>query len=326
MIMTTKGKTNSARIAQSFLFALFCGLLILTASSGNVLAQSTDRDNPTPLAANEVKGYAPGKKVEYYFTFLAGPGDLVITIDSGAKGSFSEFRAELFDMDAERLAVVQVLPYPGETSRRVGRATFGAQQPVLLRLTLDKEAAQYMARIGGAAQFAGTDAAFSTETPSANATTQPATDTAVTTPPITSTTETSTPPVTDAATTTATPTVGKVSGLKKFWFKLSATGEIMGLAGIGSLRLEMKDGTAQDISLGKIKKVLVGDATSAPTDGSNITPSGEDRSSGWQRFWLKLGTAGDFTGLSGRPLRLEMKDGTVQEFSPAKLNKVSLKK
>jgi hypothetical protein len=320
--MTTKGETNRTRISQSFLFA--CGLLMLTALSGNVLAQSTDRDNPTPLATNEVKGYAPGKKVEYYFTFLAGPGDVVITIDSGAKGSFSEFRAELFDMDAERLAVVQVLPYPGETARRVGRATFGAQQPVLLRLTLDKEAAQYMARIGGAGQFAGADASFSTDTPQANTTTQPATDTPATTPPVS--TETSQPPATDAATTAASPANGKISGLKKFWLKLSTAGEIMGLAGIGSLHLEMKDGTAQDISLGKIKKVMVGEATSTPTDGSNLTPSGEDKSTGWQRFWLKLGSTGDFTGLSGRPLRLEMKDGTTQEFSPAKLKKVSLKK
>jgi hypothetical protein len=315
-------KANVKRLISLMLFAGFSLFL----SPEGAKAQSTDRDNPTPLAANEVKGYAPGKKVEFYFTFLAGPGDVVLTIDSGAKGSFSEFRAELFDMEAERLTVVHVLPYPGETARRVARATFGAQQPVLLRLTLDKEAAQYMARIGGAAQFAGADAAFSAETPAANPTTQPATDAAAATPP---TAETSQPPVTETAQPAATatnPAAGKISGFKKFWLKLSAAGEVMGLAGIGALRLEMKDGTTQEISLGKIKKVLMGEATSAPTDGSNLTASGEDKSSGWQRFWLKLGGAGDFTGIGNRPLRLEMKDGTVQEFSPAKLKKISLKK
>jgi hypothetical protein len=313
------------RLVSLMLFA--CLWLFLNQQKAQ--AQSTDRDNPTPLAANEVKGYAPGKKVEYYYTFLAGPGDVVLTIDSGAKGSFSEFRAELFDMEAERLTVVHVLPYPGETARRVARATFGAQQPVLLRLTLDKEAAQYMARIGGAAQFAGADAAFSAETPAASPATQPAADAAVATPPTPPTAETSQPPATETAptATAATPaTAGKVSGFKKLWLKLSAAGEVMGLAGIGALRLEMKDGTTQEISLGKIKKVLMGEATSAPTDGSNLTASGEDKSSGWQRFWLKLGGAGDFTGIGNRPLRLEMKDGTVQEFSPAKLKKISLKK
>lgn len=316
-------KANMKHLVSLMLFA---GLWLFLNPEG-ARAQSTDRDNPTPLAANEVKGYAPGKKVEYYFTFLAGPGDVVLTIDSGAKGSFSEFRAELFDMEAERLTVVHVLPYPGETARRVARATFGAQQPVLLRLTLDKEAAQYMARIGGAAQFAGAEAAFSAESPAASPATQPTADAAAGTPPTPPTTETSQPPATETAQpAAATATAGKVSGFKKFWLKLSAAGEVMGLAGLGALRLEMKDGTTQEISLGKIKKVLMGEATSAPTDGSNLTASGEDKSSGWQRFWLKLGGAGDFTGIANRPLRLEMKDGTVQEFSPAKLKKISLKK
>jgi hypothetical protein len=315
-------KANVKRLVSLMLLA---GLSLFL-SPGGAQAQSTDRDNPTPLAANEVKGHAPGKKVEYYFTFLAGPGDVVLTIDSGAKGSFSEFRAELFDMEAERLTVVQVLPYPGETARRVARATFGAQQPVLLRLTLDKEAAQYMARIGGAVQFAGADAAFSAETPAASPATQPAAEAAAATPPTSTTTETSQPPLTEAAQSAATPTAGKVSGFKKLWLKLSAAGEVMGLAGIGALRLEMKDGTTQEISLGKIKKIMMGEAASAPADGSNLTASGEDKSSGWQRFWLKLGGGGDFTGIANRPLRLEMKDGTVQEFSPAKLKKISLKK
>lgn len=313
---------------KRFIGLMLCAAISLFIGPQSAVAQSTDRDNPTPLATNEVKGYAPGKKVEYYFTFLAGPGDVVLTIDSGAKASFSEFKAELFDMEAERLTVVQVLPYPGETARRVARATFGAQQPVLLRLTLDKDAAQYMARVGGAAQFAGADAAFAAETPAVAATTQPAADAAATptTPPIT---ESSQPPVTETAQPAATatnPAAGKVSGLKKFWLKLSAAGEVMGLAGAGALRLEMKDGTTQEISLGKIKKVLMGEATAAPTDGSNLTASGEDKASGWQRFWLKLGGAGDFTGIGNRPLRLEMKDGTVQEFSPAKLKKISLTK
>jgi hypothetical protein len=270
-----------------------------------------------------VKSYAPGKKVEYYYTFLAGPGDVVLTIDSGAKGSFSEFKAELFDMDAERLAIVQTLPYPGETSRKVARATLGAQQPVLLRLTLDKDAAQFLARIGGAAQFAGADASFSPPAPSDTATPPPA-DTAA--PPGTPTTETTSPPVTGGAATGEPPATGKVSGLKKFWLKLSSAGEVLGLAGIGVLHLEMKDGTAQDIGLGKIKKVMVGEVTQAPADGSNITPSGEDKSTGWQRLWLKLGSAGELAGLTGRAFRLEMKDGTVQEFSPAKVKKVSFKK
>src|SRR6185312_7162687 len=78
------------------------------------------------------------------YTFLAGPGEVVLTVDSGARGSFSQLDAQLFDLDAEKLAQVQNLPYPGETARKVTRASFGAQQPVLLRIFLDREAAQYL--------------------------------------------------------------------------------------------------------------------------------------------------------------------------------------
>jgi hypothetical protein len=84
-------------------------LLILVASATSTFAQSADRDNPTSLGANEIRGYGVGKKVEYYYTFLAGPGEVVITVDSGAKGSFSQLEAELFDLDAQQLAL-QKLP------------------------------------------------------------------------------------------------------------------------------------------------------------------------------------------------------------------------
>src|SRR6476620_6715568 len=100
-------------------------LLALAVLGASAAAQSTDRDNPTPLASNEIRGNAIGKKVEYYYTFLAGPGEVILTVDSGAKGSFSQLEAQLFDLDAEKLAQVQNLPYPGETSRKVTRASFG---------------------------------------------------------------------------------------------------------------------------------------------------------------------------------------------------------
>ena len=296
-------------------------LMALAVLSASATAQSTDRDNPTPLTTNEIRGHAIGKKVEYYYTFLAGPGEVILIVDSGAKGSFSQLDAQLFDFDAQKLAQVQNLPYPGETSRKVTRVTFGAQQPVLLRIFLDYEAAQYLVRVSGAVQVGGGDASFSGSTAAT-----PGTTTASESAPAASS-EPAAPsqPVASTDSTTA-PTAGKATGLKKFWLKLSAAGEVLGLAGLGTLHVEMKDGTAQDIGLGKIKKVLLGGATQAPTDGSNITASGEDKSTSWQRLWLKLGAAGELAASNGRPLRLEMNDGTVQEFSAAKVKKISLKK
>jgi hypothetical protein len=281
-------------------------LLFFAASPINAAAQSTDRDNPEPLASSEIRGSGVGKKVEYYYTFLAGPGEVILTIDSGAKGSFSQFEAELFDFEAEKLAKIWTLPYPGETARKVTRVSFGAEQPVLMRLMVDRDAAQYLVRVAGAAKFSGADASFSG-----------ATDT-------TAATDADPSANTDGA--TASPAAGKATGLKKFWLRLSKVGEVLGLAAAGLLHVEMKDGTAQDIGLGNLKRVSVGEATAAPSDGSNITPSGEDKLTGWQRQWLKLGAAGELTSLSGRPFRLEMKDGTVQEFNASKVKKISIKK
>jgi len=298
--------------------AILC-LIALTVLAASAAAQSTDRDNPTPLATNEIRGHAVGKKVEYYYTFLAGPGEVILMVDSGAKGSFSQLDAQLFDFDAEKLAQVQNLPYPGETSRKVTRVTFGAQQPVLLRIFLDYEAAQYLVRVSGAVQVGGGDASFSGSSPGAPTASESA-------PGAGSESAAPSQAVATSTDSAANPTAGKATGLKKLWVKLTSVGEVLGLAGVGALHVEMKDGTAQDIALGKIKKVLVGGATQSPTDGSNVTASGEDKSTSWQRLWLKLGTAGELAISNGRPLRLEMTDGTIQEFSAARVKKISLKK
>ena len=328
--MTNKNEKNNlfeTRATLKFLLGLF--LFVLLASQ--TTAQSTDRDNPTPLAANDIRGTGIGNKVEYYFTFLAGPGDIIITVDSGAKGSFSQLEAQLFDLDAQKLAQVQNLPYPGETSRKVSRANLGVQQPVLLRIFLDRDAAQYLVRLTGAIQVAGADSSFSAAGSPTVATDPaiPTTETTSATPPVPPSTEAA-PPVTPLSEASgpnpSTSASGKITRLKKLWLKLGAAGDVLGAVGASSLHIDMKDGTAQDIAFGKIKKLTVGQATEAPADGSNITPSGDDKQTGWQRLWLRLGAAGDLTGMTGRPVRLEMKDGTVQEFSPASVKKFSLRK
>ena len=328
-LRTTELRANHKRARMDKAIRCLLAIVFLGTSAA---AQSTDRDNPTPLASNDIRGNAIGKKVEYYYTFLAGPGDVILTVDSGAKGSFSQLEAQLFDLEAEKLGQVQNLPYPGETSRKVTRVSFGAQQPILLRIFLDRDAAQYLVRVSGAVQIAGADASFSgaptgATTPSATDSTTPTTPDPTTQPvPTQPVTPTGPPPTTDAITPTPNTATTKTSGLKKLWLKLSSAGEVLGLAGVGSLHVEMKDGTTQDIALRKIKRVLVGESTHVPTDGSNVTASGEDKSTGWQRLWLKLGIAGELAGSNGRPLRLELKDGTIQELSSAQVKKVTFKK
>jgi hypothetical protein len=109
--MARTNKIKITRSLRSSLLSLFLSLLILTVYSGAGIAQSTDRDNPTPLTTNEIRGSGTGKKVEYYYTFLAGPGEVVLTVDSGAKGSFSLVEVELFDYDEDRMDLIQNIHY-----------------------------------------------------------------------------------------------------------------------------------------------------------------------------------------------------------------------
>src|SRR5438034_10849041 len=68
-------------------FALMCVVaLVLIAQSGAAIAQSRDKDNPSPLTSNEISGQIKvGRerkeyRDDYYYTFTAGPGEVVLRL------------------------------------------------------------------------------------------------------------------------------------------------------------------------------------------------------------------------------------------------------
>jgi len=56
-------------------------LLFLLAVTGSVVAQSTDRDHPTRLTSDEIKGELNGREIEYFLSFTAGPGEVTLTVE-----------------------------------------------------------------------------------------------------------------------------------------------------------------------------------------------------------------------------------------------------
>jgi hypothetical protein len=56
-------------------------LFITIALSGSAAAQSKDRDHPTPLKSNELTGDLDNSGNEYFYSFIAGPGELTLTVD-----------------------------------------------------------------------------------------------------------------------------------------------------------------------------------------------------------------------------------------------------
>lgn len=54
-------------------------LLAVFVSSNS--AQSGNPDNPTPLSSSELKGSLGGADKEFYYSFVAGPGKVTVTVD-----------------------------------------------------------------------------------------------------------------------------------------------------------------------------------------------------------------------------------------------------
>jgi hypothetical protein len=320
-----KKSTIKRWVYHTFIIA---ALWVMAIHSHEANAQSIDRDNPTPLTANEVRGNGTGKDVQYYYTFLAGPGEVILTTDAAAKSGSTFFEVEVFNMDAEQIDVIRYGP-TRTPERKVKRFQIAQQQPVLLRINLDTSAGQFMVRVGGAVQLdspatlsatpVATDTAVSSSTVplvDASATVSAPSTTEITTPVTSGETPITTNPTTAAAIPS---TSGTSSKLQKFWMRMGAASELLGLSKIGKLKIDMKDGTSQEIGLMKVKKIF------APkgADPNGAEPANES----WQRLWMKLGNTGELMNLaSNGALRLELQDGTQQQFDLAKIKKVSLKK
>lgn len=144
--MPVKSKLNRAtgRGRQLVLITL-----LLSTSATIAAAQSTNRAVPTPLTANTIKGAGVGKKVENFYSFNAGSGELVLTIDLSAKSGSTGAEVEIFDAGGTKVFYY----YPNATStneRTVKRFTVESKQPLVLRLAFDQDAGDYAIHLGGA--------------------------------------------------------------------------------------------------------------------------------------------------------------------------------
>lgn len=162
-------------------------LLTLTTFISPVTAQSTDRDNPTQLISNEVMGQvAPDNQGENFYTFIAGPGEVVVTLDVQPKNDVVVVDVDLFNTDAK-----EILSFRGSTSskseRVVKRVQISSRHPVIMRVTsvnsANNSSGTYRVRIEGAVQLgvAQSQGGGVDSTNSAPSPTQPGSSSAATT-------------------------------------------------------------------------------------------------------------------------------------------------
>jgi hypothetical protein len=128
--------------SSCLIFAIIA--LILTTAAGTVRAQSTNRDNPTPLTSNEVIGSfgdpEEGTK-EYFYSFTAGPGDLTITFDlkgrdRDASGSVAYELLQGNGSEGDPILCCEFAQMGGGTTgRSVASVKLNRRQRVILHLT-----------------------------------------------------------------------------------------------------------------------------------------------------------------------------------------------
>jgi hypothetical protein len=225
-------------------------LLIATTAMG-ANAQSQDRDNPTPFVSNPAKGNGTGKKVEYFYSFTGGPGEVAITVDLKAKAGSTNADIEVFDGEGSKIFYY----YPNATSQNehaVKRFTLNNKQLLILRVALDSSAGEYSIKLGGAVELAApaaaTDAVTATDSVTATAAQPDASaaeaDTSAAQPDISAT-----QPVTEVA------KPGKKINLD---FNLKDKLNLLkDIPTSGSMVILMKDGSTQEIQMKNVKSITM---------------------------------------------------------------------
>lgn len=137
---------------------LLLTLLMMTNLAG---AQSRHRDRPTPLESNELRGDLDGSGDESFYSFVAGPGEIKITVDVRSVESTAVLNFELLDQDANKQILCCEFAQAdsaGESGRNIKTVKFGRRQTVVLRLTQAKTGrGTYRVRLTGAALLKGAD-------------------------------------------------------------------------------------------------------------------------------------------------------------------------
>ncbi|HMF54796.1 MAG TPA: hypothetical protein VK619_00430 [Pyrinomonadaceae bacterium] len=112
--------------------------LLLVAVASSIAAQSTDRDHPALITSNEIRGDLNHNDEENFYSFVAGPGELTITVD--VKANPDEQALLNFEL-LERDAATQILccEYAqgngGGTGRDVKSVKLANRRTIILHTT-----------------------------------------------------------------------------------------------------------------------------------------------------------------------------------------------
>lgn len=220
---------------------MFVAATSLLLAVATCIAQSTDPNNPTPITSNVLTITGP-KKVnqQFYYSLTAGTGQVTMAFNVKAKTSSTFVGVKVFDLEMNTLTYHNMSA--DTSSPGVAKKTFevNEKQKIILSFTSDSSLASCSITFGGAVEF-GEGASESGSAIVSEVTPQVATEVSPST-------------ITDTSSSSAE------NGNKNKTFTMSildAVGQRFNIPANGKLRIEMKDGSVQEIDLAQVKKILV---------------------------------------------------------------------
>ncbi len=154
MFITTHQRKAGQLLLRQLGIVIFAVLLVIV-SVGTSTAQSTDRDNPTPLNSDEIKTDFHQDDPEYFYSFTAGKGEVIFTLDvKGAMPSGGIPYFQLFTTNGRQFDSFDQIAARNSSEKLVKRVVFAKQQQVVLRISKPIGGGSYRLRISGAVKLA----------------------------------------------------------------------------------------------------------------------------------------------------------------------------
>lgn len=137
-------------------------LILAVAAVGTAGAQSNDRDNPTKLISPEISGFIDSKsaKSNYFYSFTAGPGEVMITLDVSKVNSDASIRYEIFDEDAKSLIYDDAVAFGSSEERKIKRFVLSRKVLLIMKISPghiwgERESGRFRLRLSGAIDVSG---------------------------------------------------------------------------------------------------------------------------------------------------------------------------
>ncbi len=111
----------------------FC---LLTSQICVVHAQSIDSREPSMMVTNDLRGEDEARGQSYYYAFVGGPGDVVVSIDGSTDYYSSSMHVLLSDSSARQLADVTANATTGGASKSA-KVHLSTREPIVLRVMFD---------------------------------------------------------------------------------------------------------------------------------------------------------------------------------------------